>query len=276
MKKKSQSKTSSILGKATSVAQLDTIITALIYGRSGTGKTTLSGTFPNLLVLDIGERGTDSITDTNAQVIKIKQWSDIEDVYFELKSGDHSFESVSVDSLHALQALAIKKVKADAKKDEGDQTSQRDFGQAGALLNQWISNYRDLRDDGINVIFLSHDKVSEYEGEDEEQITPEVGPRLMPSVASTVVGAVNIIGYTFIRQAEPEKKKLGQKKSEPKKEYCLRVGPNALYTTKVRRPKSAEVKTPEFIVDPTYDKLLGLVKPQNKSASRKTRNKRTK
>lgn len=276
MKKKSQSKTSKsrLLGMSQKVGELGTIITALLYGRSGTGKTTLSGTFPKLLVLDIGERGTDSISDTDAEVIKITDWQQFEDVFFELREGNHDFKSVSVDSLHSLQALAIRKVKADAKKNDDDQTSQRDFGQASGLMNQWLLNYRDLRDNDINVVFLCHDKVSEYDGEDDEQITPEVGPRLMPSVASTVVGAVNLIGYTFIRQAEAEKKKLGQKKVEPKKEYCLRVGPNALYTTKVRRAKSSAIKTPEFIVDPTYGKLKELIKPQNDSAKSKRVSKR--
>ena len=267
VRKASQSKSSSsMLSKAMDVSKANQAISALLYGRSGTGKTTLSGTFPGpLLVLDIGERGTGSISDVKgAKVLKINEWKDFEDVYFELKKGGHSFESVSVDSLHALQALAINHVKKQAKKSDDDQTSQRDFGQAGALMQQWIRNYRDLVDDDMNIVFLAHDRVHEYEGEDDEMITPEVGPRLMPAVASCAVGSVNVVGYTMIKQTVSEKKKLGQK-AESKIEYCLRIGPHPLYTTKIRTDKNNH--TPEFIVDPTYDKLVSVIKGEEKKVS---------
>lgn len=242
------------------MSELSLVVTALIYGRSGTGKTTLSGTYPKpLLVLDIGEKGTDSLANVDGvKVLKVQDWDDFEDIYWELKDSDHGFKTVNIDALHSLQALAINKAKLNSNKTENDQTSQRDFGQASGLLNQWIFNYRDLRDIGINVNFLAHDKITETDTDDEDgAIAPEIGPRLMPSVASAVCGAVNLIGHTFIREETVKSKKIGQK-AERKIEYCLRIGANPFYTTKIRKPKEFEV--PEYIVDPTYDKLVNIIK----------------
>ena len=53
-----------------------------IYGRSGTGKTTLAGTFPKpVLVLDINDKGVGSIADVkDVYVMEIESIEDIEDV----------------------------------------------------------------------------------------------------------------------------------------------------------------------------------------------------
>ena len=60
----------------------------LFYGRSGTGKTTLAGTFPTpILILDIGDKGTDSISDIeDCYVWEITEWDDIEIAYYYLKA----------------------------------------------------------------------------------------------------------------------------------------------------------------------------------------------
>lgn len=269
-KSKSTPKKVSILDKAKPVKDLDLYITALFYGRSGTGKTTLMGTFPKpLLILDIGEKGTDSLLgEEGVDVIRIEEWADIEEVYWELKNGS-KYKSVGIDALHSMQGLALQQAKLDGGKKITDQTSQRDFGQASGLLNQWCSNYRDLTESGLHVGFLAHDKINETETEDDEAIAPEVGPRLMPSVSSAILGMVNIVGNAYIRQLVTKPKKAGEK-TKREIQYCLRIGPHAYYATKVRRPK--EILIPEFIVDPTYDKLVNVLK--GSSATKPTRKSR--
>lgn len=271
-----KSKSSSILDKAEPVTGLNLIITALFYGRSGTGKTTLSGTFPKpMLLIDIREKGTDSLLDEEGvDSIRVNDWSDIEEIYWELKESNHKYKSVVIDALHSAQSLAISEAKARANKKEDEQTSQRDFGQAGALLTEWMLNYRDLQEDGINVVFLSHDRITSIDTEDDaDVIIPEVGPRLMPSVASAIVGSVNVVGNTYIRETITKPKKAGEKTIR-KTDYCLRIGPHGYYTTKIRKPKKFEL--PEFIVDPTYDKLISIIRGQSSSAVTKRKLKRRK
>lgn len=270
MRKRKAAKKSSVLDNAEAVSDLSLVITALFYGRSGTGKTALSGTFPKpLLIIDIGERGTDTLAnEKDVDVIKISTWAEFEEIYWELKESDHKYKSVSVDSLHSLQALAISEVKEIANKKPTDQTSQKDFGQAGALITNWCVNYRDLQDEGLNVMFLAHDRVTEVDtDEDSEVIIPEIGPRLMPSVASAITGAVNVVGNTFIKEIITKSKKVGSKATR-EVQYCLRIGPNGVYSTKIRQPKKFEL--PEYIVDPNYDKLCNVIKG-NTSSTRKSR-----
>lgn len=275
MRKRSTKKT--LLGEAKPVENMGLVITALFYGRSGTGKTTLAGTFPKpLLILDIGERGTDSLAgQPGIKVIQVKDWSMLEEIYWELKDGDHEFKSVVIDAVHSMQGLALVEAKELSGKKKSDQTSQRDFGQASGLINTWCFNFRDLQDDGIHVVFLSHDKVQEVDTEDDDDmILPEVGPRLMPSVASALTGAVKVVGNTYIKEVITKPKKLGEK-THREVQYCLRIGPHGYYNTKIRRPKSIAI--PEFIVDPTYDRLVNVIqgKGDKPTVSRK-RNQRRK
>jgi hypothetical protein len=76
----------------------------------------------------------------------------------------------------------------------------------------------------------------------------------MPSVASFLNGAVKIIGNTYIR----ERHEIKDKRKVRSVEYGMRLGPHAYYTTKVRSPVGVAV--PDAIVDPTYEKLLAIMR----------------
>lgn len=147
--------------------------------------------------------------------------------------------------------------------EEGKEVmSQRLWGVVSGLMKTWLLNYRDLIEEGINVAFLAHDRVSKGDSdEDEDTLDPQVGPRLMPSVAGTINGAVKVIGNTFVREVFGE----GGERSV---EYCMRLGPHAYYTTKIRNPLGTVV--PESIVNPTYESIMklmaeGEVKPTRRS-----------
>lgn len=260
----------SILSKAQPVHELNLIVTALFYGRSGTGKTTIAGTFPKpILFVDIGERGTDSIFDLpDVDSIQVTEWSELEEIYWALKEGS-KYKTVVIDAAHTMQNLAIQEARAIAGKKDKDQTSQRDFGQASGLMNQWVYNFRDLRDEDLNVVFLAHDRLREVDTDDDDAglIAPEMGPRLMPGVAGTLLGAVNVVGYTYIRE-EVTKSKVAGQKSHREVQYCLRIGPHGIYATKIRSPKGHAV--PEYIVDPTYDKLVAVIKGKTSDVPRRT------
>lgn len=269
------SPTKSILDRAKPVTEQELVITALFYGRSGTGKTTILGTFPKpLLVLDIGERGTDSLGEVEGvDVLTIGSWAELEEVYWALANGDTKYKSVGIDATHSMQNLAIQEAREISNKKDKDMTSQRDMGQATGLMNTWNYNFRDLRDVGINVVFLAHDRMRTTETDDDvDSIMPEVGPNVMPNVGKTLLGAVNIVGYTYI--SEVAEKKLPGKKAEKRMEYRMLLGANAVYNTKIRSAK--ENVTPEFIVDPDYDKLVAVIKGQQAAPAKRRLIKRTK
>lgn len=252
-----KTKPKSILDKATQVTELDEGLTFLFYGRSGTGKTTLCGSFPTpILLLDIGEKGTDSVADVKGlKVLRVDDWADLVEICEQLRDTDHGYKSVVIDALPGIQRMAISEAKRLSRKKDSDQSSQRDMGEATRLMNVTLHDFRDLKELGINVAMNAHDRIRESDADSDDAIAPEVGPNIMPGISKALMGAVDVIGVTFIR-VQKEKKKLGVE-TKRNVDYCLRVGPHEVYNTKIRVPKGKPI--PELIVDPTYDKIKAVV-----------------
>lgn len=261
-----------VVEKIKPVSAMDLTLAALFYGRAGTGKTTVACTFPRpILHLDIREKGTDSVSDLeDVDSIQVEDWDEFEQLYWYLDSGNHKYKTVVIDAVSQLQDFAVEKALAEDNKT-GEVVSKRQWGQAAGKLKTWIINYRDLVDSGIHVVFLAHDRAHEGEESEDGEMMPSVGPRVMPSVASVLTASVKLIGNTFIRE---QHKKEGLKISR-EYQYCMRVGPHAYYETKIRQPKGSF--TPDIIEDPSYDKLVsimkGTFKPERPAPTRKLRGK---
>lgn len=254
---KNNSKFSGITDRIKPVSSLGLILAALFYGKAGTGKTTLAATFPKpLLHLDIREKGTDSISDMKeVDSLSIEEWDQFEQVYWYLRSPGNKYKTVVIDAVSQLQDFALLAALTENGKEEDSAISKRDFGVAAGRLKTWITNYRDLVDYGINVVFLAHDRANEGDEGDDGELMPSVGPRMMPSVASVLTAAVKIIGNTFVKESH---EKLPNGKSKRVVEYCMRVGPHAYYVTKVRQPKGSYC--PEILENPGYNDLVSLMK----------------
>lgn len=236
-----------------------------IYGRSGSGKTTFSGSFPQpILLLDIKDQGTKSVADIeDLDVWQINDWDEFEDAYWFLKtSKQHDYKTVVIDTITQCQQLCIidvltgKKKKTDRAGDWGTM-SKRDWGDASAMLKEKVTSFRDLP---MEVVFLAQERTTideESEDNPDSVLIPEVGPAIMKSVASHLNASVSIIGHTFIREQIVRKKLNGKIKEKHEIRYCLRIGPNPIYTTKVRKPKSIIV--PLYVEDPTYEDIIDAI-----------------
>ena len=150
-----------------------------------------------------------------------------------------------------------------AMAEEGkDVMSQRLWGVVSGLMKTWLLNFRDLVDSDINVLFIAHDRVNKgEEGSEDDGFDPQVGARLMPSVAGMLNGAVKVIGQTYVQEVFLEDK-------TRKVEYRMRIGPHAFYTTKMRNPLGTSI--PDYVVNATYNGIVSLmaqgeVKPVRRS-----------
>lgn len=255
-----------MLAQIKPVTSLGLVLAALFYGKAGTGKTTIAATFPKpLLHLDIREKGTDSISDLkDVDTLSIDSWDAFESIYWYLVSPENKYKTVVIDAVSQLQDFALLAALEENGKDESAPISKRDFGVAAGRLKTWIVNYRDLVDQGINVVFLAHDRSTDTEDGEDGELTPSIGPRMMPSVASVLTAAVKIIGNTFIKESI-EKLSVGKVKRTVT--YCMRVGPHAYYMTKVRQPKGSF--TPDVLEDPDYNDLVLLMKGEIKPPAEK-------
>jgi hypothetical protein len=250
------------------VADVKRTRSTVLYGRSGSGKTTLASSWPKpMLYLDVKDEGTDSISDVDGIDVKdIESFEDLEDTLFWLIRNPKKYKTVVIDTMSQLQEMVVNEVAEDKKKklkgkragDFGTLTKQ-DWGEVSSKMKSMIIDFRDLP---MEVVFIAQDRtfnLNDEEDAGDDALSPEVGPRLMPSVASVLNAAVSTIGNTFIRvrtikKTDPDTKK---KTVTEKKEYCLRLGPSPLYVTKVRKPK--KFSAPDFIVDPDYEDIVAII-----------------
>lgn len=243
----------------------------VFYGRSGTGKTTLAMSFPRkVLLLDVKDRGTDSVAHVDPKQgvgMRVEDWDDFEMVYYYLKKNPDKYGSVVIDTMSQLQQLCVQRVLEDSKKSADNagnwgSMTRREWGEVASIMKEWIILYRDLTDIGIEVIFIAQDRVfnaGEEEVDPENMLSPEIGPRLSPSVAAHLNAAVSVVGNTFIREKTIKKEVNGKKKESQETQYCLRIGPNPVYVTKVRKPKNVRLRNNGIIVDPDFDKIINIL-----------------
>lgn len=244
-----------------------------LYGRSGTGKTTLAATYPKpILYLNILDNGDESISDVEGiDVVDIESSEELQEQILWLAKkanrGKLIYKTVVLDTMTQLQGILVnemgvnKKLAAKGKKRAGDfgTLTKQDWGQIAGDLKAVIMDIRNLP---VNSVFIAQERVfnaGDEEDDGVDQLAPEVGTKLMPSVNKDLCASVNIIGNTFIRIKVVKKKNdKGKTEKEIKKLFCLRLGPNEVYTTKIRKPKGIEA--PDYITDPTFRKIMDIVK----------------
>lgn len=240
----------------------------VVYGRSGTGKTTFYGSFPGKkLLLDVKDVGDDSLAKVpDLKVMDVRSWDDFETAFWWLKRNPGRYDSLAIDTMSQLQGLAIRKVLDDKGKDgeragEWGVMTKKEWGAVAELMKSWIIAVRDLP---METCFIAQDRAFNVSEEDETQgLDPEVGPALSPSIAKALNAAVHVVANTFIRRRVVRVKLKNPPKGKSpfvdkeKIEFCLRIGPNPVYITKARKAKA--IQLPSVVVDPTHDQLMGIL-----------------
>ena len=256
--KKKTPKKSSLEDRFQDLLDIDTPTIITLYGRPGTGKTTISCTLPKpLLLIDVKDKGTDSgkredLEPGDITVFELESFDEIYDIYDYLEENPDRFKSVVIDHMTALQDFCYEKVMDEEGKSK---MSQAMYGTARGYSKEAINLYKGLTDLGITPCFNCQDRMESGDGEGEDQLLPEVGPSLMPSVARTLCAASRVIGHTY--QFENVEKLEGAKVRR-NIEFRLRLGPNPYYITKVTRPFGTPC--PQFLVDANYKDIMKVVK----------------
>lgn len=242
-------------------------LSMVIYARPKVGKTRFAASAPNCLIIDCDEKGTDSTRDDlNPNVIRITHWSEINDIYWYLQSGDHEFESVAVDPISALQTICMNfvlgdEVARDASRDP-DQPSQRVYQKVSQLMKTQITNFRNLP---MNVIFTAHTRTKET-GEGEEEVVTMTGPNTSPAIQSHLLGAVGLIGYMTKREEVikvPSKRNPEKKINKKISRTRLLIGPSERFETGVRY---SGLKDLDHLDSPTFDSVLALIQKKKEEA----------
>lgn len=245
-----------------------------LYGRSGSGKTTLSATWPKpILYVNIRDNGTDSIADVeDVDVVDVDTSEELKDLILwchkQANRDKLTYKTIVLDTMSQLQGILVEEMGKNKSLKKGKRAG--DFGtmtmqEWGSIAGDLKAVIMDVRNLPVESVFICQERIFNAGDEEDDgldQLEPEVGPKLMPSVKNDLNASVSIIANTFIRlrsvvTKDPDTKK---KVKTVSKIYCLRVGPNSVYTTKLRKPKG--IQAPDYIEDPTFRKLKKIMKGQ--------------
>jgi hypothetical protein len=241
-----------------------------LYGRSGTGKTTLWATFPGpiLALICSGGRKPGELRSIDTPEYRkkitpviVRASTDIAKI---LNDGVDEYKTLVLDHGSGLQDLVLKEIlgldELPPQLSWGLAT-QQDYGQCSLQMKEIL---RALLSQSQNVVIVAQERDFNTDGGSDSLVLPYVASALSPSVVGWLNPAVDYIGQTFIRprMVKEDIKIGGKKKSVTRKgkgvEYCLRTAPDSVYTTKFRLPKGRNL--PDVIVDPSYAKLEALIK----------------
>jgi len=246
----------SIASRIKPVAEIVTPESYLFYGRSGTGKTTLGCSFPKpLLLLDINDRGTDSVIDVmGVDVLQCRNWDDLEKAYWFLEAGT-KYKTVLLDTITQMQNFCIAMVKVAIKGSLDVPMTRPMWGELSGQMKNLLLMYRELP---TILIMTAQDRTESIEEGTEvtymDELDPAVGPAVMPSIANVVNPAVKVLGQCYIKEVRVQK----EGKIIRRIGWRLRLGPHPYYITKVRSIKS--IKLPSNIKNPTYEKIQSILK----------------
>jgi len=243
----------------------------LLYGRSASGKTTFWSSFPGpiLAIIASGGRNPGELRSVNTpalrkkiKTINIDNSLEIKDLC-EQQAETGRFATVVLDHSTGLQDKVLGEIlgvdEIPVQKSWG-LASQQQYGQCTAQCKEL---FRMLLNLSCNVVIVAQERESVPDGDTADLLLPYVGAALTPSLAGWLNPACDYICQTFKRaeMVEKEVKIAGKTKIKTSRsgsvEFCLRTGPDDIYTTKFRMPKGTEL--PELIVDPDYDKLMEII-----------------
>ena len=256
---------SRVEGKITKASDLPLNLAVVVYGRPKVGKTRFCASAPNVLLIDCDEKGTDSTRDDlDPSVIRIQTWSEINDIYWYLQSGEHEFQSVAIDTVSGLQTLAMNfvlgdELARDASRDP-DQPSQRIYQKVTQLMKTQITNYRNLP---MNVLFTAHTR-TRTTGEDEEDEQTITGPNVSPAIQTHLLGAVGLIGYMMRREVVVRSRRDGKTRRRKVSRTRLLIGPSDRFETGVRY---TALKDFDHLDAPDFSNMLEVIKNGGRVAS---------
>lgn len=241
----------------------------LLYGQSGTGKTTLWATFPGpiLALVCSGGRQPGELrsidTPEYRRKIDARIVTDTDTLRRDLEEAGR-FATVVLDHASGLQDLVLKELLGLDEVPVGKSWGLASQQQYGQVALQCKEIFRTLLSLPGHCVFVAQERT--FGGREEtgsDVIAPTVGAALMPSLTGWLNPACDYVAQTFKRPRfidgpqEVGGKTVTLRTRGRGVEYCLRTEPHEVYQTKFRVPKGRVL--PEVIVDPTFAKIQALI-----------------
>lgn len=259
-------------------------IKILLYGRTATGKTTLWSTFPApiLAIICSGGQRPGELKSINTpqnrrriETVTVKNSLDLV-ALAKYQAETNHYKTVVIDHVTGLQDHILAEILGmeviPAQKSWGLATQQQ-YGICTAQCKEHLRSFLSL---SCNVVIVGQEKVSNIDEDklgvredamESNMLQPFVSVELTPKLAGWLPPACDYVCQMVIRARVEEKViKIGNQTQTKlvripnEVDYCLRTAPHDIYASKFRIPRERVPELPEFIVDPSYDKIMKLIK----------------
>lgn len=223
-----------------------------IYGKGGSGKTTLIGTMPGRgLVVDVPqiEGGTFVLSQhaDRIDITNVEAWKDIEAVERFLRHGEHAYKWVAIDSITAMIELAKRRTLKERNLNEDPHTMHlQDWGKMGRLVGEMIYRFRTLP---LHTIWIAQERKfgSDEDLEEERMIGPDVSPAVLSDLKPPLLMMARLTA---------------SKASDGTWERRLLLGPDARRHCKFRTV-APELDVPRIVRNPNLGGILGYLLGKN-------------
>lgn len=229
----------------------------LIHGPQGAGKTYLASSiaeFGKTLFIDlVGEHGVRSFKgapwEKNVDVIRPTSVTQIDDIYWQLETGDHPYQAVVLDSLTAMQKMTMRyltgasetAVREISKGIEG--TKLQTWGQSLDVMTDTATFWYGLADADkshpMHVVFTAQTKIRDDEVSGDTARVPDV----QKGALSITMATPEYVVYADVEEnldavSDP---------SLPATTHIVRFGSDPAYRIKARLPQNLRDKIPPVL-----------------------------
>lgn len=193
-------------------------IKALIYGDSGTGKTTFGATAPNVIFAN-AEAGLLSVWNKRIPYVEIKTLKDLQDLYLYLAKWEHKYETVVIDSISEINDI----IKSELETKRWRPLQIQDWGEIAKKIEDILRKFRWL---DMHVIMIAQENI-----ERDDQKIVKYTPALNGKSATKIAYFMDIVWYIEVL---------------PTGEHVINTQPSPKYLTKDRTWKLWNWIAPDF------------------------------
>ena len=178
--------------------------TLLLYGESGTGKTSSLGTLRGkTLVIDI-EGGSVVLRGKDVDIVSVpSDLAGLKGLFDEitLNASSMGYANICLDSATELQSFMLVAL---GKKQTSGTPSLNDYGVVNFKMREYMRKLRDLRDLGINVVVTALEMPVELE-HDEDVTRTKMFPMMSRKLAPEICGLFDVVARLGVSDKEGHK-----------------------------------------------------------------------
>ena len=163
-------------------------IKAVVYGKSGSGKTYFGATAPKPIFAS-AENGLLSTKALGKKIdyVAIKTVQDLKDLYDYLANNKHGYETVVIDSITEINDI----IKNEIEARSGKTMQLQDWGVLSKQIKSILRMFRDL---DMHVLFIAQEMIDK----DDVGAVNAITPSLNGKSATEIAYYMDVVGYQFV------------------------------------------------------------------------------